>query len=352
MPIDLRLLQKETIFNKLTMKVGEMLTVKPEVPQMLRNMFIDDVSAAASYAYEETLLDRGILTDDGEYSDGEFFDLNKSTEKAFAPPMFIKGVVYNGFDAYKVVAGQEATVPAANAKAFIDKVAETMQSVYDRYNRTLEVYASQAIQTGVVQLENKASIDFKMKASHKVAYHTDNNFADDTKDPANIFITGAKRLISNGMIDAGKPIPVLLGEQAHWSLINNKFIKDRADIKQFDFGQFYVGSGNSWTGAVPLGMCSFGSYKFVLLGYNAHYKNAGGTEVPFINPKGITMIGGDFMGKMFYAGLPRPSDLLLVASKFMLIDEIKYPTRKLRFFSRPCPILRMPDRIFNAQVLV
>lgn len=347
------MINQGVIFDNIPKMIGESLTVNPQIPQFLRNKFVDIVALSEIYAYEEEEYNNITFTDDSLYSDGEYIKSEDSSEKGFKPPFYHKFTSINAWDQYKRVALSPGGAAVVDVKAFKEKLLKTMQSIKDRLDGSLEIMCASAIQTGTAVYENHASIDYGMPASHKIAYNAAHNFAIDTVDPWVLFETMAKLAIVDGNLSIAGPIPVLLGSSVHLALANNPFIKSRADIRDFDFGQYNVATGNSWAGAIPLGLATFGSYKFALFGYNAVLKNRAGADVPLINPKGMTMMAGDMVAKMFYAGLPREydKDLTLVAAKHAIYRQVDGFQEKVGLYTRPAPIIRRPETIVNAIVL-
>jgi len=194
------------------------------------------------------------------------------TNKGFKPPIFKESKAINSFDLIKRMPGQDPFQSPDFRANVITRMFSGMQKVERKIRRTIELQASQVLQTGIVTLNDSAGValytlDYKVKATHL---------------PASAIIWGgagatiaadisalAEVVRSDGLAD---PDQLIFGIDAFEEFIKDADIQLRYDNRRIDLGTISPmemnGQGGSFRGVVEIG-----NYRFDIWTYGGRYKD-------------------------------------------------------------------------------
>lgn len=244
-----------------------------------------------------------VAVDVTRYSDGQRNSFDKSSEKTFVPPFYKEYMNANDHKLYDQVIN---ALSLGNNTFFAEmtaELAEDLMKLQEKIERAVELQCAQVMQTGVLTLNSMTDIDFKRKAASIVAYNAANDFSIATVDPRIVLKAGCEFIRQKGKSQGGT-FNAILGDQAMSDLINNPFIQDSSDLKDYSIGQIREPQRNS-VGGVLHGQLSVGSWKVNLWTYPEYYDNAAGVSTPYIDPKKVTMLPEAPKFKLVAAAVPQ-----------------------------------------------
>lgn len=206
------------------------------------------------------------------------------TNKAFKPPVHKERVNLNSSDLLKRLPGN-TPFEAPNFRAdIISRMFRKMVLIERKIRRSIELQASQVLQTGIVTLSDSAgtalyTLDYKPKATHFPTAGTAWNLAG--ADPAGDILALANVIRNDGLED---PDQLLMGESAFEAFIKNDDIQKRYDNRRIDQGTISPmqmrGNGGTYRGTVEIG-----NYKYDIWTYGGRYKDPQtGNKIQFLTP--------------------------------------------------------------------
>ena len=211
------------------------------------------------------------------------FALDEFTNKEFKAPVMKEGFTINAFDMMKRQIGQISfTDPNFRANA-MTQFMKHMRYAGKRQRRTIELMASQILQTGTVTLKDDQGdaaykIDFKPKTEHFPTFATAWTDQDNATPIANIKSL-CDVINTNGQ---SKPQELWLGDGAYDNMLQcAEFIKftDTRHVKIINVEPTSLPDGATYMGTLVatgyrLDMYTYrGEYKDVKAGSNARYLN-------------------------------------------------------------------------------
>ncbi len=206
------------------------------------------------------------------------------TNKGFKPPVFDESFPINSFDLIKRVAGQDPFQNPDFRGNLISRVMGGMAKIERKIRRSIEMQASQVLQTGVVTLNDSAgaalyTLDFKPKATHFPTAATAWN-AGGATIAADISAL-AEEIRNDGLND---PDELIMGVNAYEAFIADPEIQKRLDIRRIDQGMIApmqkLGNGGNYRGMVEIG-----NYRYDVWTYGGRYVDpATGVKTQYIDP--------------------------------------------------------------------
>jgi hypothetical protein len=211
------------------------------------------------------------------------------TNKSFKPPILKEAVPINSFDLIKRMPGQNPFESPDFRANVILRMFKNMAKVEKKIRRTMELQASQVLQTGTVTLKDENGVnlyvlDYKAKASHFPTAGTAWNAggADISGD-----ISALAEIIRNdGLSD---PDQLIMGVDAFEAFIKDPEIQKRYDNRRIDLGTIAPmqmrGQGGSFRGIVEIG-----NYRYDIWTYGGRFKDPQtGNKVQFITPSKVVV---------------------------------------------------------------
>ncbi len=246
------------------------------------------------------------------------------TNKSFKPPIHKEKIALNAFDLLKRVPGDDPFQSPDFRASLINRMFRGMVKIERKIRRSMELQASQVLQTGTITLTNDAglalyTLDFKPKATHFPTAGTAWGTGGD--DILGDLEALAEVIRNDGLED---PDEVIMGIAAF-----NAFIEDDAVQKQFDNRRFELGRispmekrGN---GGTFRGVVEIGNYKFDIWTYGGRFKDPQtGNKVQFIDPSKVVVRSSSARLDATFGAIPNIG-ALMGAQATRLLPEL--PTR-------------------------
>lgn len=206
------------------------------------------------------------------------------TNKGFKPPIHKEAIPINSFDLLKRMPGQNPFESPDFRANVILRMFNGMTKIERKIRRSIELQASQVLQTGVVTLTDingnaLYTLDYKPKSAHFPTAGTAWDQAG--ADPVGDINSLAEVIRGNGLAD---PDQLIMGVDAFEAFIKNADVQKRFDTRRYDLGTIAPmemrGNGGSYRGTVEIG-----NYRYDVWTYGGRYKNPQtGVSTPFIDP--------------------------------------------------------------------
>lgn len=272
--------------SQFTKTLIAVLKTRPRSTSFLRSFFVPKHSMSKEISIEVQLGSEKVAVDVKRYSDGNYNKFDRSSEKIIVPPFYDEWLAANNHRLYDIAIANNgsATAFAALANELADAVDDLMQKI----ERSYEVQCAQVLETGVVQLANYTNIDFQRKAASLVDLMTGNYFNNNSVNPYTALEAGGDWVRKNSKTNTGT-FDLLFGSKALSEFMNNSIVKDRADIRNFSLDRLSTPQRNA-TGGVLHGEISFGAYTARIWSYAEYYEDANGTQQPYLNPRKVVML--------------------------------------------------------------
>lgn len=207
------------------------------------------------------------------------------TNKGFKPPIHKEAIPINSHDLIKRMPGENPFEAPDFRANVITRMFSGMVKVERKIRRSIELQASQVLQTGVVTLTDSAgnalyTLDYKPKASHfptaAVSWATATG-----AEKLNDINVLAEQIRDDGLTD---PDQLIMGIDAFENFISDDEVQKRFDIRRMDLGTISPmemrGNGGTFRGIVEIG-----NYRYDVWTYGGRYKDPQtGSKVQFIDP--------------------------------------------------------------------
>lgn len=205
------------------------------------------------------------------------------TNKGFTPPVLDEGGTITAYDMIKRQPGQNPFQDPNFVANAMDQAFGLFRKLDRKIRRTVELMASQVLQTGVVTLRDSAGnalydLDFQAKATHIVDASADWGGGSDNPI-ADI------RALANVIRRDGKhpPDQLLFGENAWQNFIMNADVQKLLDKQVLNLGALApVVRGQ---GATFQGFITIGHYRYEMWTYDGYYKDPQtGNPTSYLHP--------------------------------------------------------------------
>lgn len=211
------------------------------------------------------------------------------TNKGFKPPIHKEALPINSFDLLKRMPGQNPFQSPDFRANVILRLFNGMTKIERKIRRSVELQASQVLQTGVVTLTDingnaLYTLDYKPKSTHFPSAGTAWDQAG--ADPIGDINALAEVIRGDGLAD---PDQLLMGVDAFEAFISNDAVQKRFDIRRMDLGTISPmeirGGGGSYRGIVEIG-----NYRYDVWTYGGRYKHPQtGVSTPFLDPAKVVV---------------------------------------------------------------
>lgn len=207
------------------------------------------------------------------------------TNKGFKPPIHKEALPINSFDLVKRMPGQNPFESPDFRANVMSRMFSGMTKIERKIRRSIELQASQVLQTGVVTLTDAAgtalyTLDYKPKATHFPTAGTSWATASGTQKISDINDL-AEIIRNDGLAD---PDELHMGITAFDNFINDSDVQKRFDIRRIDQGTIAPmqqrGNGGTFRGIVEIG-----NYRYDVWTYGGRYKDPQtGAKVQYLDP--------------------------------------------------------------------
>ena len=211
------------------------------------------------------------------------------TNKGFKPPIFKEAVALNAFDLLKRMPGDNPFENPNFRASLITRMFNSMVKIENKIRRSLELQASQVLQTGIVTLvdENGVtlySLDYKPKATHFPTAGIAWGLA--TSVPLDDLNALALVIRKDGLRSADE---LIFGSAAWNAFVQDDSVKALLDNRRMDLGAV-VPQEKRDNGGTYKGWIQIGNYRFDMWTYDGMYNHPQtGAKTEFIDPGNVVM---------------------------------------------------------------
>lgn len=299
-----------------------------------------------------------IATDVARGSRGNLNVFDKSTQNLFLPPFFnemINLVELSSYDAL-YVEGVNAKITWGR---FLDEVTERVSWCMDKIDRRYELQAWQALETGIVVLNNGQNIDYGRQAGSKVNPGAGFYWTESTIDPYTSFERGAEWLNDTGKMQ-GNTINIIFGSAAWAAYVKNAKVIARNQTFHNNLEVLANRALVDSVGKIFKGATTEGAFNYQYWLYKDFYEIDNGdgnatTKVPFMNPKKIIMQPDITNHVLTYCAVPQKIQPGMAPKKgkfLMYTAEDQFRDAEFAGVkSAGLPVLGAIDQVYTEQVL-
>lgn len=233
-----------------------------------------------------------------------------STNKSFKPPIHKEQIALNAHDLLKRVPGENPFEAPDFRASLIMRMFRGMVKIERKIRRSMELQASQVLQTGTITLTNDQGValytlDFQPKATHFPTAGTAWGTGGD--DPLGDLESLAEVIRNDGLED---PDELLMGVDAYNAFIKNSDVKAQLDNRRMETARIVSmekrGNGGTYRGVVEVG-----NYKFDIWTYGGRYKDPQtGNKIQFIDPSKVIVRASGARLEVSFGAIPNIGSML------------------------------------------
>lgn len=227
---------------------------------------------------------------------------SRFSEKKYQPPFYNEGFDATSLDRYDIAIGQAGAPTQETINTVARNITGKLEELRKKIERAKEKQASQVLETGVVELENNDSVDYKRKADSMVDLSA-NPWSTTGAPVEQQLIDGGDWIRKNGK-NAAKTLNLIMSSDAWVDLKKTDYFKNNAAYQQVslvDVNMPQVDIG----GSVFHGRIVAGGYTLNVWTYDETYEDKSGNTQYYWPRDYAVMVperGTDFV--MAHAGVP------------------------------------------------
>lgn len=282
------------------------------------------------------------------------------SEKTFIPPMFNEKFDFTQCRRYDVTFGQRTNPSRVDSANMVSEANRNLLSLRYKIMRSIEKMRSEVLQTGIVNLKNGDSIDFKRKADSIKVLTGAAKWDQTTSNPMADIALGCTFLREEGL-SVGNTVNVLFGQAAYNAFISNVDVQKQSDFRRINRIDIGMPQFDNATGITFGGQFATNDSILNIWTYNDFYELPNGNKQKYIDTNNVVLLPEDFVGKTSYAGIPALFNEGVNGGQFIAPVEADFyvqnyvdPKVKSWFFeiaSAPLPIPVSIDRLYTIKVL-
>lgn len=244
---------------------------------------------------------------------------SKFTNKEFTPPVFKEAVPLNAFDLLKRNPGQNPFEDPEYRGNLTARAYSAISKVENKIRRSIEVQASQVLQTGQITLRDSNgtalyTLDFKPKTSHFVSAGVSWATATAEQKLGDIDAVG-EEIRDDGL---GDPNQLIMGTDAFENLFGDEDVRPRFDIRNYNQGRIVSmevrGNGGTYRGIIEIG-----NYKYDVWTYGGRYIDPQTRQkVRFVDPGNVIVRVADARLNTSFGAIPNIGKLLGASNQNLL----------------------------------
>ena len=306
---------------------------------------------------------RGLIAVDVERgTEGNMNTFGKHSEKIYVPPFFKEKFNFADLDVYERTFGSNMAPGANEYVSMLRTAGDKLNVLRNKILRAKEKQRAQALQTGIVEMKNGDSVDFKRKADALVDLGAGNYFGETGVDILNTIAEGVKFLKRDGK-SASTTFDVICGSRAIGAIMNDEKILKKLDNQNINIGSLGTSRFDNTTGLVYHGRLVLRNGAIDLWTYEDTYENPDGSYSEYITDNNVVLLPRDFVGKHAHAGVPAiirdkgnaelPEWISYEATEFYINNYVdpRAAAHMFEIMSAPLAIPFSVDRICTAKVL-
>lgn len=322
-------------------------------PKSFGRSYFTETETASKLA--SILSQRGLNLVASDISRGSRGNLNvfdKSTQGIVYPPYFsefFNMVDLASYDALEVD-GFKSDIVWGN---FIQEVAQKMDILMNKIDRSYELQCWQLFNTGIITLNDGSNVSYGRKAGSLFDPGAGNYWATSTVNPITGTLTrGATWLNETGKM-AGSTIDVIFSNGAWAAWLGNAIVGNN-DLK---FNNNLTVLANTAvrdsTGKTFLGSTTSGAFNFNFFTYSDFYQSANGTVTHYLDDKKVIMVPSQSMNTLVYTAVPQDftKGMGPRKGKWQTWNDVKRTAMYQGVDSAGIPILNAIDQVYTEKVV-
>lgn len=243
------------------------------------------------------------LQDFGKENDAQIY-----TNKEYLPPIYKEVAAVQAYSAIERAVGQDPFSDPNYAANIASSVATVMGAMDRKIRRSVELQASQVLQTGATSLSDGTGVvysnDYKVKASHFPT--TSNDWGAGGDDPLADLSALAYQIHEDGR---GNPNRLIMGRSALNAFLRDTKVQGFLDNRRISIGQ--VNRPQNIGGGVFHGDITIGSFVCEIWGYDGFYTPPGAGSISrYIEDDKVIMLCDNTRMDLVYGAIPHiaPAD--------------------------------------------
>lgn len=242
-----------------------------------------------------------IAVDVMRFTEGKKNKFTRSTEHTYMPPFFQEDYDFARDEVYMNTVALGVTDNVAVNQAIAQNALKNVRKNKKKIERAIRKQQADVLQTGIVELVNGDSIDYRRKAESMVDLAV--KWSDPASNPTKDLANGMTFLRDEGNVTSST-INVVMRTDALNAFLANPNVKEILESRRMDRAKIDMPQFNEATGMAFHGQVTAGDFVVNLWTYNEKYTNEDGDTVHYQARENVVMIPGDFRGKLIFGGLP------------------------------------------------
>lgn len=303
-----------------------------------------------------------IAVDVKRFTEGNKNKFTRSSEHTYVPPFYKEDYDFARDEVYMNTVALGVTNVAGANQAIAQNALKNVRKNRKKIERAIRKQQADVLQTGIVELKNGDSIDYRRKAASMVDLGAGNYWNEAGTTPEND-LGAAMRFLRDEGNATGGTINVIMRTDGLNALLNNASVKEILDSRRMERAKIEMPQFNEASGIAFHGQMSAGDFNVNLWTYNEKYTDAAGNTVHYLDASTAIVLPSDFMGKTVFGGLPYMRKASIggaqvklpgvMEADFLLraYDDEKTISSTLELTSAPLVVPFTIDKIYTLKVL-
>jgi hypothetical protein len=283
----------------------------------------------------------------------------KGSRKTFLPPYFEEYLEATEMGHYDAMWTGTGTVEIETFAQWLADTVEALDELIFKIDRAYELYCAQALELGILTLEDGSTIDFKRKTASLVAYAAAHKWATNTVSPYAMLEQGCNFLRTKGK-STGTVFNCIMGSTAHADFMANEKVLARNDIQHINLDS--IAQPQRVANATLHGKVTAGSFTVNIWTYNEYYDTKDANHNKYMNEKKIIILPENPKFNFMYAGIPQllmptngksATGLSAKKGRYHISEflDVEKASHQIKVKSAGIPVLVAVDQVFTAQVV-
>lgn len=340
-------------YGKYTQKLIAVYRERTTPTNFLTSFFRKSVEPTLELSIEVQRGSEKIAVDVIRGTEGNRNQSTRSSQKIFIPPAYKEYIDVTKVALWDRLFGATEIDDKVFAR-LINNIADEVQMMQDKIDRSIELQCSQVLETGIVTLQNYTDINYGRKTASKVDLGA-GNYWTDAVNPFDAFQDGGTFMRTKGKTNTNI-FNAIMGEDAITALYQNAKFLERQNLFHMALDAVAPPQRDS-LGAVYHGRVTAGPYKVDMWSYPEYYDSRAATPVstPYLNPKKVVMlpqVPNLVLGFAVCEQLLKPGEMPIVAPYLIreFPDERK-AVLDIEIQSAPLAIPVAIDQIYTFQAV-
>jgi len=291
---------------------------------------------------------------------GNLNEFGKGTEKIYVPPFYKEKFDLAALDVYERTFGQNMQPGENEYVNMLSQADEKLGALKEKIDRSKELQRSQALQTGIVTMNNGDNVDFRRKADSIV--DLSGTPWSGAANPITDIEEGIKFIRQEGK-SASRSYDLIMGASVVGAFMSNAKIVESADLRHIKVLDIGTTKFEDATGLNFHGRLSLKNGNVDLWSYDDFYENDDESYSGYIDDKNVVLLPRDFIGKQAHAGVPAiirdksnaefPKWISQVAAEYYINNYVddQHAAHIFEILSASLAVPFSVDRVWTAKVL-